>query len=119
MMNNELQTGAGIFRSSPAVSSLVHHSSFIIHHLPFVPICGISSRHCQLKGESLAQPADEGLVRGINRWSLIAVAINGIIGAGIFGIPSKVFAQTGAYSLPAFIACAIVVVCIILCFAEV
>jgi APA family basic amino acid/polyamine antiporter len=67
----------------------------------------------------MAQPTQEGLVRGISRWSLIAVAINGIIGAGIFGIPSKVFAQTGAYSLLAFVACALVVVLIILCFAEV
>jgi amino acid transporter len=67
----------------------------------------------------LAQPTQEGLVRGISRWSLIAVAINGIIGAGIFGLPSKVFALTGAYSLLAFIACALVVVSIILCFAEV
>ncbi|MFL6276377.1 MAG: APC family permease, partial [Blastocatellia bacterium] len=65
------------------------------------------------------QPTQEGLVRGISRWSLIAVAINGIIGAGIFGIPSRVFAQTGAYSLLAFVACALVVVLIILCFAEV
>jgi amino acid transporter len=67
----------------------------------------------------MAQPTHEGLVRGISRWSLIAVAINGIIGAGIFGIPSRVFAQTGAYSLLAFVVCAAVVVCIILCFAEV
>jgi basic amino acid/polyamine antiporter, APA family len=67
----------------------------------------------------MAQPTQEGLVRGISRWSLIAVAINGIIGAGIFGIPSKVFAQTGAYSLLAFAVCAAVVVLIILCFAEV
>ncbi|HKQ04663.1 MAG TPA: amino acid permease [Blastocatellia bacterium] len=67
----------------------------------------------------MTQPTQEGLVRGISRWSLIAVAINGIIGAGIFGIPSKVFAQTGAYSLVAFVACALVVVLIILCFAEV
>jgi APA family basic amino acid/polyamine antiporter len=67
----------------------------------------------------MSQPTSEGLVRGISRWSLVAVAINGIIGAGIFGLPSKVFAQTGAYSLLAFIACALVVVLIIVCFAEV
>jgi basic amino acid/polyamine antiporter, APA family len=78
-------------------------------------ICGVIS----VWGKSLAQPTHEGLVRGISRWSLIAVAINGTIGAGIFGLPSKVFAQTGAYSLLAFIVCALVVVCIILCFAEV
>ena len=31
---------------------------------------------------------DGGLVRGIRRWDLVAIAINGIIGAGIFGLPS-------------------------------
>jgi amino acid transporter len=61
----------------------------------------------------------EGLVRGIRRWDLVAVTINGIIGAGIFGLPSKVYALIGSYSLIAFIVCALVVMLIILCFAEV
>jgi APA family basic amino acid/polyamine antiporter len=65
------------------------------------------------------QPVNAGLIRGIRRWDLVAVAINGIIGAGIFGLPSKVFAQVGAYSLIAFAACALVVTLIIVCFAEV
>lgn len=59
------------------------------------------------------------LVRGIRRWDLVAIAINGIIGAGIFGLPSKVYALIGTYSLIAFVACALVVALIILCFAEV
>jgi len=63
--------------------------------------------------------SEEGLVRGIGRWDLVAVAINGIIGAGIFGLPSQTFALIGSYSLIAFLACAIVLVLIILCFAEV
>ena len=67
----------------------------------------------------MAQPTEERLVRGIGRWSLVAVAINGIIGAGIFGLPSRVFALIGPYSVFAFIACAIVVTLIIVCFAEV
>lgn len=62
---------------------------------------------------------NEGLVRGIHRWDLVAVAINAIIGAGIFGLPSKVYALAGAHSLIAFVVCAIVVALIILCFAEV
>src|SRR4051812_22460651 len=62
---------------------------------------------------------DEGLVRGIRRWDLVAIAINGIIGAGIFGLPSKVYSLIGAYSLIAFVVCALVVMLIILCFAEV
>jgi amino acid transporter len=62
---------------------------------------------------------DEGLVRGIRRWDLVAIAINGIIGAGIFGLPSKVYSLINAYSIIAFVACALVVALIILCFAEV
>ncbi|HEU4767934.1 MAG TPA: amino acid permease [Pyrinomonadaceae bacterium] len=62
---------------------------------------------------------EEGLVRGIRRWDLVAIAINGIIGAGIFGLPSRVYSLIGTYSLIAFVACAIVVALIILCFAEV
>jgi amino acid transporter len=62
---------------------------------------------------------DEGLVRGIRRWDLVAIAINGIIGAGIFGLPAKVFFLIGPYSIIAFVACAVVVAMIILCFAEV
>src|SRR6266850_4250023 len=61
----------------------------------------------------------EGLVRGIRRWDLVAITINGIIGAGIFGLPAKVYNLIGSYSLIAFIACALVVTLIILCFAEV
>src|SRR5690242_7187706 len=61
----------------------------------------------------------EGLVRGIRRWDLVAVTINGIIGAGIFGLPAKVYGLIGGYSLIAFVVCALVVMLIILCFAEV
>src|SRR6185369_1164306 len=66
--------------------------------------------------------ADEpavALIRGIRRWDLVAIAINGIIGAGIFGLPSKVFSLIGSYSLIAFVVCAVVVTLFILCFAEV
>lgn len=68
---------------------------------------------------SMKPTSEEGLVRGIRRWDLVAVAINGIIGAGIFGLPAKTYSLIGAYSLFAFIACALVVALIILCFAEV
>jgi len=68
---------------------------------------------------NLQPRAEAGLVRGIGRWSLVAVAINGIIGAGIFGIPSEVFKTVGVYSIGGFAACAIVVALIVGCFAEV
>lgn len=67
----------------------------------------------------MEQPTREGLVRGIRRWDLVAVVINGIIGAGIFGLPSKVYGLIGSYSLIAFAVCGAVVTLIILCFAEV
>jgi APA family basic amino acid/polyamine antiporter len=66
-----------------------------------------------------AQTTNEGLIRDIRRWDLVAVAINAIIGAGIFGLPSRVYALIGSYSLVAFVVCAIVVALIILCYAEV
>ncbi|MGB7070016.1 MAG: APC family permease [Pyrinomonadaceae bacterium] len=63
--------------------------------------------------------ATENLVRGIGRWDLTAIAINTIIGAGIFGLPSKVHALIGSYSLYAFVACAVIIGIIVLCYAEV
>jgi basic amino acid/polyamine antiporter, APA family len=65
------------------------------------------------------QTTQKELIRGIRRWDLVAVAINGTIGAGIFGLPSKAHALIGPYSVIAFIACAMVVGLIVLCFAEV
>jgi APA family basic amino acid/polyamine antiporter len=67
----------------------------------------------------MTKTSSEGLVRGIRRWDLVAITINGIIGAGIFGLPAAVYAKIGSYSLIAFLACALVVALIILCFAEV
>ena len=72
-----------------------------------------------MRTESTLTNHGEGLQRGIRKWDLVAVAINGIIGAGIFGLPAKVYALIGTYSLIAFVACAVVVILIILCFAEV
>lgn len=62
---------------------------------------------------------DEKLIRGISRWDLTAVAVNTIIGTGIFLLPAKVAGLIGAYSLIAFVACAVITAFIVLCFAEV
>jgi APA family basic amino acid/polyamine antiporter len=67
----------------------------------------------------MSQPTREGLIRGIRRWDFVALVVNAIIGAGIFGLPSKVYGSIGSYSLIAFAVCALVVTLIILCFAEV
>jgi APA family basic amino acid/polyamine antiporter len=67
----------------------------------------------------LASNAGGGLVRGIRRWDLLALVLNAIVGGGIFGLPSRAYALAGSYSLLAYLVCAIPVVLIILCFAEV
>jgi amino acid transporter len=62
---------------------------------------------------------DEKLVRGINRWDLTAIAVNTIIGTGIFLLPARITGLIGSYSLLAFVVCAIIVAFIVVCFAEV
>ncbi len=61
----------------------------------------------------------EGLVREIRRWDLVALVLNSIMGAGIFGLPALVFGLSGSYSLLAYGVCAVCVILMILCFAEV
>src|SRR5260221_8661951 len=69
-----------------------------------------------MKAES-TKPSPEGLIRGIRKWDLIAVTINGIIGAGIFGLPAKVYALIGSYNLIVFLGFALVVTLIFFFFA--
>ncbi|MEQ1923654.1 MAG: amino acid permease, partial [Pyrinomonadaceae bacterium] len=63
--------------------------------------------------------SEEKLIRGLGRLDFTAIIINTIIGAGIFGLPAKVYAQIGSYSLIAFLACAGIIALIVLCYAEV
>ena len=63
--------------------------------------------------------SEEKLERGLGRYDMTAIVINTIIGAGIFGLPAKVFAQIGSYSLLAFILCAVIVGLVVFCYAEV
>ncbi len=62
---------------------------------------------------------EEKLVRGIGRWDLTAIAINTIIGTGIFILPAKAFGLIGSYSLFAIIACAFIAGGFVWCYAEV
>lgn len=59
------------------------------------------------------------LKREIKRWDLVLLLINSTIGAGIFGLPSKIYNLSGFYSLPAIFACALIVFVLVLTFAEV
>jgi APA family basic amino acid/polyamine antiporter len=64
-------------------------------------------------------PSRPDLVRGIRRWDFVALIVNITIGAGILGLPAKIYALVGTYSLVAYVVSAAVVALIILCFAEV
>src|SRR6185436_7314464 len=67
----------------------------------------------------MADSSGTRLVRGIHRWDLVALVINSIIGAGIFGLPARAYALAGTYSLAAYLVAAIAIFLVILCFAEV
>ncbi len=67
----------------------------------------------------MEQMPQKGLVRGIGRWDLLALTINGMVGAGIFGLPSRIYGLTGVWSVLAYLVCAALVTLITLCFAEV
>jgi amino acid transporter len=62
---------------------------------------------------------DSKLVRSLGKWDLTAIAINTIIGTGIFILPARVTGLIGSYSLIAFVACALIIGLIVLCYAEV
>ncbi len=70
----------------------------------------------RIKSPGSEQPS---LLRALGRWDLLALVINGIVGAGIFGLPAKVQALLGVYGLAAILACAAIIGLVILCFAEV
>ena len=59
------------------------------------------------------------IVRGIGRWDLVALMVNITIGSGILGLPAKLFALTGVYSVVALILCAVLLALVAICFAEV
>jgi APA family basic amino acid/polyamine antiporter len=64
-------------------------------------------------------PQKHNLVRGIGLWSLIALVVNFIIGAGIFGLPSAAAAILGGQSPFAYLIAAAGMGVIAACVAEV
>lgn len=72
---------------------------------------------------AVVHPSDratrEGLVRNISRWDFVSLIVNIMVGAGIFGLPAKVYALTGSWSVLAYLICGVLAALIILCFAEV
>jgi len=66
----------------------------------------------------LSEPA-KGLVRTIGRWSLVALIINTMIGASIFGLPALIAARLGRWSPIGFLVAFVGITIIAACMAEV
>lgn len=60
-----------------------------------------------------------GLLRALGRWSLAALAVNSVIGSGIFGLPSTVAGYLGKRSTIAVLIAGAAMAIIMACFAEV
>src|SRR5690242_10362319 len=59
------------------------------------------------------------LIRGISRWALVAFALNLTVGSGILGLPARLQALVGNYSIAVIVACGVLIGLIALCFAEI
>lgn len=69
------------------------------------------------QGPSQSTPPQ--LVRVIGRWSMVALAINCMIGSGVFGLPSVIAALVGSLSPLAVLLAGLATTVVIGCYAEV
>ncbi len=61
---------------------------------------------------------DAGLKRAISKTGYAAITINGVIGAGIFGLPAVAAAKTGAFSPWLFVWAGLLILTVVLSFAR-
>jgi APA family basic amino acid/polyamine antiporter len=76
-------------------------------------------RHIHEPADAQLTERANGLVRTIGRWSLVALIINTMIGASIFGLPALIAARLGKWSPLAFLAAFAGIAVIAACMAEV
>lgn len=65
-----------------------------------------------------SEEKSEKLPRNLGLWGIWMLVVNGLIGAGIFGLPSGAAALAGEYSILIYAFCALLMLPVILCFAE-
>jgi amino acid transporter len=70
-------------------------------------------------GAGRTEPGRTELVRALGRWSLAALAVNSVIGSGVFGLPSTVAGYIGKGSVVAVLIAGAAMAIIMGCFAEV
>ena len=63
-------------------------------------------------------PSSDKLIRAVGFWGLVAMCVNGVVGSGVFLLPSESFKLLGPFSLWAPLLFAVPVFILVLCFAE-
>lgn len=58
------------------------------------------------------------LVRTVSRWQIVGLALNDVIGSGIYLLPAAAAALLGVWSLGAVLLAGVAVLLVVLCFAE-
>ena len=58
------------------------------------------------------------LLRVVGLAGLTAIALNGVVGSGIFVLPARVYALAGAASPVAYVLAALLIALVVACFAE-
>lgn len=72
----------------------------------------------EISSGSPQAPAAEPLMRSLGLWGMWLLVVNGLVGAGIFGLAGGAARLAGDYSLWVFLGCALLILPILLCFAE-
>lgn len=69
--------------------------------------------------EKPSEEVQEKLPRNLGLWGVWMLVVNGLIGAGIFGLPSGAARLAGEYSVLIYVFCALLMLPVILSFAEI
>ncbi len=67
---------------------------------------------------STVEPARPTLLRAVSRWEIVGLAINDVVGSGVYLLPAAAAALLGATSVWAVVLAGIAVALLVLCFAE-
>lgn len=67
---------------------------------------------------STDSPVRPGLLRIVSRWQIVALAVNGVIGSGIYLLPASTAALLGPASVWAVLLAGLTVGLLVLCFAQ-
>lgn len=66
----------------------------------------------------MASPSETGLRRVVSRWQIVALALNDVVGSGIYLLPAAAAVMLGPQSVWAVLVAGVAVLLVVLCFAE-